>query len=130
MVTGGATVWRGTAIQCPDLNSRLILRHTNIRTFRDIRGCKNGDIIAQGTRFEVANNSYTSQLNITVDSSMDNSSVECTYNNGTITTIGESLIAITKGMVECDLFIRYYNSFHIQLFSIQQLAIPLQVLSP
>jgi hypothetical protein len=43
------------------------------------------------------NGCYTSQLNVTVDSSLDNKTVECIYNNGTTIVIGTSSIEIIKG---------------------------------
>ena len=52
----------------------------------------------------VMENNYTSQVNITVDHSMDSKSVTCTYNNGSSTNvIGITSISLTKGK-------REYNS--------------------
>lgn len=47
------------------------------------------------------NGFYTSQLNVTVDYSLDNKTVECVYDNGTTTVIGTSSIEIIKGENSC-----------------------------
>ena len=92
----GSTLWRGSALasQCPEIGGEIILRH---RTFTQTRTC--GNITGRGIGIE-EDGYYTSQLNITVDSSMDNDSVECIYNNGTTTTmIGSTYIEIMIGMI-------------------------------
>ena len=90
----GATVWRGSAIECPETNHELTFLH--LIRFTDIRGCSGGAIIGHG--IDVEGNCYTSQLNVTVDTSMDGKSVECFYNNGTFANlIGNSSVAITSG---------------------------------
>ena len=82
------------ASQCTETGGEIVLRH---RTFIQTRSCGNR-ITGRGIRIE-RNSYYTSQLNITVDSSLDNKSVECVYNNGTTTTvIGSSYIEIMKGI--------------------------------
>ena len=92
----GATVWRGSAIECPETNHELIFLH--LIRFTDIRGCNGGAIIGRGIRID--NMCFTSQLNITVDSSMDGKSIECFYNNGTSANlIGNSSVTITSGDV-------------------------------
>jgi hypothetical protein len=90
----GSTHWRGSALasQCPETGSEIVLRH---RTFTQTRSC--GNFTGQGIGME-ENGCYTSQLNITVDSSLDNKTVECIYDNGTHTTvIGTSSIEIMNG---------------------------------
>ena len=70
-----------------------MLRH---RTFMQNRTCGNY-ITGRGIGVE-ENGCYTSQLRVTVDSSLDNKTVECTYDNGTTTMIiGVSTIEIMKG---------------------------------
>jgi hypothetical protein len=89
----GSTHWRGSALssQCPETGGEIVLRH---RTFTQTRTC--GNITGRGIGME-ENGCYTSQLNVTVDSSLDNKIVECIYNNGTTTVIGTSSIEIIKG---------------------------------
>ena len=70
-----------------------MLRH---RSFNETRSC--GNITVQGIRLEENGHGYTSQLNITVDSSLENKTIECFYQNGdTTTVIGSLSIEITKG---------------------------------
>jgi hypothetical protein len=91
----GSTHWRGSALssQCPETGGEIVLRH---RTFTQTRTC--GNITGRGIGME-ENGCYTSQLNVTVDSSLDNKTVECIYNNGTTTVIGTSSIEITNGNI-------------------------------
>ena len=95
----GSTIWRGSAIQCPESGNEIVLRH---RSFTGgVRSCDGGSVAAQGIRVE-DNSCYTSQLqlNVTVDSSLDNKTIECIYNNGTTTAvIGTSTIEIITGMI-------------------------------
>ena len=89
----GSTLWKGSALagQCPHTGGEIVLRH---RTFMQNRTC--GNITGRGIGVEES--CYTSQLRVTVDSSLDNKTVECTYDNGTTTTvIGVSTIEIIKG---------------------------------
>ena len=99
----GSTAWIGSAIatECPQSGGEIVLRH---RSFTENRSC--GNITARGIRVEDSG-CYTSQLNITVDSSLENKTVECIYQNGTTTTVlGSSSIEITKGMMQSRLL--YY----------------------
>ena len=96
----GTTAWRGSALAvlCSQGGGEIVLHH---RSFNETRNC--GNIVVRGIQED--NSCYTSQLNVTVDPSLDNKTVECFYSNGTTTTvIGTSSIEITKGMVQS-----YYN---------------------
>jgi hypothetical protein len=88
----GSTIWKGSALagQCPETGGEIIIRH---RTFTQTRSC--GNITGRGIGME-ENGCYTSQLNVTVDSSLDNKTVECIYNNGTTIVIGTSSIEISN----------------------------------
>ena len=89
----GTTIWRGSAIQCPQDGNQLVLRH---HFFTGVRSCNDGSVIAQGIGVE-NNSCYASQLNVTVDYNLDNKTVECLHDNGTTTAvIGTSSIEITK----------------------------------
>ena len=91
---GGATIWRGTVFQCPSTDNTITLRHS---AFTQIRGCNRGTIIGYGVNSQ--NSCYTSQINITTSSTMNNKTVECVYNNGsTISVIGTSVITIISGI--------------------------------
>ena len=92
----GATVWTGTAFDCPGTEDELNFLHIN--TFTDIyRGCNNGAIRGRGIRIE--EDRYTSQVNITVAPYMDGRSVECFYEYAIgKNLVGNSTIMITSGM--------------------------------
>ena len=95
----GATVWRGTAIECSEIGYEIFLRHSS-SVFMQERGCDSGDITAYGVRIE--GNCYTSQLSIMIsDVSMNNDSVQCLFTNDTSVPVGLSHIEITKGKQCC-----------------------------
>ena len=76
----GTTVWQGTAIQCD--YGEISLVHSRFSGPRyPIATCNNGAIAAQGLR--VINDSYISQLNFTVSPELNNTTMECWYDNGT-----------------------------------------------
>ena len=83
-ITGvGLTVWRGTTFQCNKNNDEIVLLHRQLRG--SIQTCNNGAIVAQA--LGVVNNSYISQLNVTVTVEFNNTTVECLYDNGTTVTV-------------------------------------------
>ena len=93
---GGSTIWKGTAIDCPEIDDEIFLGHSP-REFTQTRGCNSRPIIAYGVRIE--DNCYISRLNImNLDLNMSNESVQCIYSNGTSTIVGSSYIDITTGM--------------------------------
>ena len=99
MAESGATVWRGTAIDCSEIGYEIFLRHSS-SVFMQERGCDSGDITAYGVRIE--ENCYISQLRIMIsDLSMNNNSVQCLFTNGTSIPVGLSYIEITKGKQCC-----------------------------
>ena len=95
-VTGeaGATIWRGSIFQCSSTDNTITLRHS---AFTQIRSCNNGAIIGYGINSQ--NGHYTSQINITASSTMNNKTVECAYNDGSTTSvIGTSIVTIISGI--------------------------------
>lgn len=89
----GATIWRGSAIECPETDELIFL---HLIRFTATRGCNGGTIIGRGV--EVNDMCHISQLNITLDSSMDGKNIECFYDNGSfVKLIGNSSVAITSG---------------------------------
>ena len=87
-IGGGATVlvWLGTAIQCGySSTNEIILFHVS----RYSTECNNGTIAAR--ILGVVNNSYISQLNVTVSPELNNTTVECWYDNGTTSTFIRSI---------------------------------------
>ena len=92
---GGSTIWKGTAIDCPEIGNEIFLGHSS-QEFTQIRGCFSRPITAYGVRIE--ENCYTSRLNITtLDLNMNNESVQCIYSNGTSTVVGTAYIEISTG---------------------------------
>lgn len=60
-----------------------------------MRGCNGGTIIGRGVRVE-SNYIYTSQLNVTLSSTIEKS-IECIYINGSTTVIGVLPVGIMTG---------------------------------
>ena len=87
----GATIWSGTALTGCDGN-RIQLRHSNENA---VGQCNKGALSA---RSFVVGNCATSELNVTVDSSLNNKTVECelTSNSGT-RIIDVATIMLTTG---------------------------------
>ena len=88
----GATIWRGTAFTNCDGN-RIQLRHST----QDATGqCNNGAINARSLPIE--GNCAPSVLDVTVDSSLNDKTVECVLNsNSGMPTIGVATIMVTTG---------------------------------
>ena len=84
---GGATVWRGTALQCHSNNRDFIsLRHSQFLESDKPEGtCNNGAIAARA--LGVVNGSYISQLNVRVSIELNNTTVECVYSHNFTNTV-------------------------------------------
>ena len=71
---GGATVWSGTAFDCP--TNEITLLHSVFKSGHRVYGvCNNGAIVAQ--RLGVENSYYTSQLNVRLTSDVVGKTVTC-----------------------------------------------------
>ena len=89
-----ATVWSGTAFSCPGTGNQISLRHHEFENGSAVGVCNDGAIVARGTIR--ANNSYISQLTITIDTSMNGSTVQCAADDGrTNHIVGNHTIGIT-----------------------------------
>ena len=88
---GGATVWQGTAFQCDSNNQNFIsLRHSQfVESFKPEGICSNGAIVAQA--LGVVNNSYVSQLSVTVSLESNNTIVECVHSHNLTETLVRSI---------------------------------------
>ena len=93
---GGATIWKGSVIDCPEIDNEIFLSHS-LREFTKINmSCNDRPITAYGIGIE--DNRYISRLDIgNLNRSMINESVQCTYSNGTSTVVGTDYIEITTG---------------------------------
>jgi hypothetical protein len=97
---GGSTIWKGSAIDCPEIGNEIFLSHSS-QEFTQTRGCRSRPITAYGVGIE--DNRYVSRLKImNLDFNMSNESVQCIYSNGTSTIVGTAYIEISTG-------IHYYN---------------------
>ena len=90
MVGGGATVWKGTAFDCPLADDEVIIFHRMNYTSQRPQTCNDGAII--GHAISVENDIYKSQLNIQVNDT-ENTTVVCAHDNGTHTVeIGSAML--------------------------------------
>ena len=87
----GATIWNGSAFDCASNN--VILRHDNSFSEGTSRICSGGAIVGQS--LDVNGTCYTSQLNVTVDSTFNNKTVMCSESiNSLMQPIKKSLIKV------------------------------------
>ena len=83
---GGATVWTGIALHCP--NDEIFLDHWYFTDQYGIfKGCNNGATVAQS--LSAQDNLYTSQLNVTVTHDVAEKTIMCIYNDGTDSNAGQ-----------------------------------------
>ena len=92
-VTGsGAIVWRGTAFDCSSSSNEIVLFQSSSGT----QVCNNGAI--SGRIFRAENNTYISQLTVSVSAEMIGMNISCFHDSGaTPNLIGCSLLALTRG---------------------------------
>ena len=89
-----ATVWKGTIFNCPSSGNEIVLRHSRFEG--GITGsCNDGALVAYST--EVTNNSYTSQLNVTVSQEMNNGTIECIKEGVNVISVGICTLIIATG---------------------------------
>ncbi len=99
----GATVWTGTALNCP--RGDIYLSHWD---FSDQYGmnsscnCTNGAIVAES--LSVQDNLYTSQLNVTVSHNVAQKTIVCTYidftdNNITMSRFSTQISGIARATI-------------------------------
>lgn len=111
----GATVWRGTAFNCPPVNNKITLFHSINSTAREV--CNDGEISATFVKAE--NNCYISQLNIRPNLAINSRNIACAHDNGSvITVVGSSILTIntgkysTKEVLKSSKPITVLNSYH------------------
>ena len=93
----GATVFQGSALDCVDKDDSITLFHSRFNeTGGDIGTCNDGDIMGHSVR--VKDNCYTSEINVTVSSSLIGKTIECSHDNGTAAeVIGSYSLTSGKG---------------------------------
>ena len=93
VVGEGATIWRGTALECSEAGNEIVLFQSTTAQGE----CNNGAIVGRVIRAE--NNSYTSQLTVTVNTEMIGRNISCIHDNGvSANVIGSSVLTITTGI--------------------------------
>lgn len=89
---GGNTIWGGTAFDCAF--NEIILRHSQF-TFGIFGECNNGRIVAM--TIGVMNNFYVSELNVTVNASLHNKTIQCSHSSYSFRIIDTSVITVVTG---------------------------------
>ena len=91
---GRFTIWTGSAFDCPNSGNAVNLFHSGFGEAHIHRECNNGVIVVWSVG--VKNNSYTSQLKITVGSDLIGKDIECIHESLVGSTrIGYSLLNMT-----------------------------------
>ena len=85
------TVFQGSAFDCNSARNEIILLHSRFnRTGGTNNTCNNGAIVGQSLRVE--DDHYTSQLCVRVIHDLVGKTIECIYDNGTVSeTVGSYL---------------------------------------
>ena len=97
VVGEGAITFRGTAFECSDAGNEIVLFHSTTAQGE----CNNGAMVGRVIR--TGNNSYTSQLTVTVTTEMIGRNISCVHDNGVSAyVIGSSQLAITTGTCKCN----------------------------
>ena len=77
--SGGATVWIGTALDCP--SEEIILLHQHFtESGGTIRSCNNSETTVPQSPY-VQDDFYTSQLNVTIELDIAGKTVICVYDS-------------------------------------------------
>ena len=88
----GVIVWKGTAFDCSSSSSELVLSQSR----SDTQVCNNGAIV--GCIIRAENNTYISQLTVSVSAEMVGTMISCFHDSGaTQNLIGSSLLTLTTG---------------------------------
>lgn len=82
--------WKGSALSCSSTDNEIhFLLHRNLS--QDIRSCSDGSITGKIIRAD-DNETYTSQLNVTLTNEIAGKSIKCVLDNGQSELIAGSLI--------------------------------------
>ena len=90
----GFTLWQGTAFECPASENIIRLRHSEFSN-GTMGLCNNREIVGYSIRVGPGG-TYTSQLNVSVNSNVINKTIECAHQSSAlnITPIDSMTIAI------------------------------------
>ena len=94
IVTGsGAIVWRGTAFDCSTSSNEMVLLQSSSGT----EVCNDGAI--SGCIIGADNNTYLSQLTVSVSAEMIGMNISCFHDSGaTPKLIGSAILTLTTGI--------------------------------
>ena len=95
-ILGGATVWKGTAFDCP-LNEIALLHPRFTSAIGTYGVCNSGAIVARS--FSVEGNNYTSQLNVTFTSDIAGETIMCVHDTISSNIIQLSAVIPTTGNI-------------------------------
>ena len=94
-VTGrGATVWRGSAFNCPSTNNEILFLHSSSGIEKV---CNDGVIVGRAIRAE--NDTYISQLTVSVSAGMIGRNISCYHDSGAAELIDFSVLTLTTGNI-------------------------------
>jgi hypothetical protein len=94
-ITGsGATVWSGSAFNCPATNNEIFFFHSS---FGIEATCNGGAIVGRTIRTE--NNTYISQLTVSVGAEMIGRNISCFHDGATSKLIGSSILTLSRGNI-------------------------------
>ena len=100
----GATIWKGSAFNCPETVNEVQLLHSQFRNqdrYTTMETCNNGQIV--GYAVDVSEHlEFRSRLLVQVTSSaMNGTTVECYYDDGDeIHLLNSSKIILTTGIIK------------------------------
>ena len=78
----GATIWRGSALNCPSSLNKIQLYHSQFASGTAAGSCNSGNIVARS--LDTVGGQYRSQLNIhNLTPEMNGTTIKCLYDNGT-----------------------------------------------
>ena len=79
VIGGGTTIWGGSAFDCSSTSNEIFLRHSQFSTPGTSGSCNNGAIRARS--IGVTDGCYTSELSVTVSSSLNNKTIRCSHDS-------------------------------------------------
>ena len=95
----GATIWKGSAFNCPESNNEIQLLHRQFDIPENTREtCNNGGIIGYSVGV-LENRYYRSRLNVQITQALNGTDVECEYDNGvTASLLHSGKLMLTTGI--------------------------------
>jgi hypothetical protein len=98
-ITGpGNTIWNGTAFYCPSKSNETILRHSQFSTLSGTSGSCNDRTVIRAQSLGTINRCFSSQLNVTVTSDLNGTTIRCSHSSDRIEKIGEIVLSVATGM--------------------------------